>query len=592
MQSLPPAHETLSEEAIARKQAWMGGGEPNKEWFKSRKAPAYLESGEIKTLSGSGVFVPPIVEPASAASSVQAALLVAAEETGVQARVLTKRQRDDLNIVALKGILSNIKSKYVESLFMEHVYQFRHMPTGSAGEKRMKPYWQKGHGTNQAPPPEIPAPPRPPSDLETRLGGGDGGGPAQTPPCTLTQYLCSAKNASTSASGTARGAFLISCNCEAPGPDCPKKKWKHERALQQHGHGMHQQRVSSAKCVGALWYVEGSGCSKCGEKQEGLGAEGENQLQLSMRSSLKGSTGSSKQPSPPTPPFAFFVSPPQAASRVPEHSALEHLGGVIEARTGAGMAALLPLPHDDERTAGISIAPSGGIAGATSYESSELGHFVGCLEFIVAALKASRELVERRSGEEDCKAVYSLMSTTARCLVGPAGLPDVIFREIANFVDISAGERPGRSAADVANRRLGGALKALAKAKRELGREEWRRVAGQAALSAALTENSQRGCSLDYVILSLREGRPVALVDSGSGHSDRAWAEQAVVHDALRLFRRSSPALTASGRSKRRRVDSKAPTSGLQLTPALGLSLQTDVVIARAGGMIYRILPA
>ena len=83
----------------------------------------------------------------------------------------------------------------------------------------------------------------------------------------------------------------------------------------------------------------------------------------------------------------------------------------------------------------------------------------------------------------------------------------------------------------------------------------------------------------------------MALVDSGAGHSGRAWAEHAVVHDALRRFRVPALARSASTRSnKRRRVGPSQ--QGAQLVPSSALVLKTHIVVARAGSQFYRILPS
>ena len=514
IKGLPVAHHSLSEESIARKRAWMGGGEPDKAWFEARQLPAYIENGNILS-SGGSTAAHPTPQPAGASVPEiddigSAALSIAADESGLAHRPASKRQRIDVHLETLKGLFMNLDGgAHTESMLMEHIYQFSRLPKGSAGKPRLKAFWERGSSRNEAPPQLAPPPPRP-ENLQLLQQNEVNGGPADVPPCASTQYLCSAKEASLSSTGGALAAFLVGCKCDASLPGCPKKTWVHESVLRKQGNGEHLQRAATASCAGSQHYVEGSVCAKCRQQQEGLpphdvavgqlqGAVQDSDMSGPKCSSVGGTVGDSMSGSTqqysllcspicsPTQAQALVagaqvlhVEPPPASCRVPEHTMLLRLRGVIETRTGIGMEALLPLPHGDERGAGASIASRGGMVGTTSGDpsSEELGHFVGCLEFIVATLSACKALVDGGPGGGGCGRVYSMLSSAARCLVGQEELSDVILEEVANYVDYTAGEQPGRPTTAVATRRLGGALRSLAKAKALQSNELRRRRGG------------------------------------------------------------------------------------------------------------------
>ena len=191
IQALPFAHESLAEEATARKKAWMGECAPSVGWFDERRLPAYIDGKTILTsalASPDGLINPRTENTASEGSIAPFAAnwamseSVESEEFGLAPRPMTKRQRDEINCKVFKDLLFQFKSNYDESRFMEHVFQYGKIPKGSAGAKRIMAFWEKGSKDNTAPPPAAPPPPRPPLSQAPPAGGGGAAAEIQLAP--------------------------------------------------------------------------------------------------------------------------------------------------------------------------------------------------------------------------------------------------------------------------------------------------------------------------------------------------------------------------------------------------------------------------
>lgn len=211
-----------------------------------------------------------------------------------------------------------------------------------------------------------------------------------------------------------------SCKCNASLPGCPKKTWVHESVLRKQGNGEHLQRAKTASCAGSQHYVEGSVCAKRGQQQEGLPPDvvAVGQLQGAvqdsvMNGSVGGSVGSSMHHSLLGSPIggptqaqalvagaqALHVEPPPASCRAPDSQSTSCFcakRGLSKLALALGWKRCCRSPMTTSGKPALAFASRGGIVGATSGDpsSDELGHFVGCLEFIVATLSACKTLVD------------------------------------------------------------------------------------------------------------------------------------------------------------------------------------------------------